>query len=282
MAVDIYEYLDYRKLLRDLYEENKKEKPFFSYRYIAQKVGFSSPGFLTNILNGKRNISQETAFQFARLFKFNKTQTEYFDLLVQYNQAKNHDRQRHYFEKILSSKRSKVRVVDATLYEFYSKWFYTAVREVLNVYYFYGNTDSDYKELGRRIAPPIPASDAKKAIVFLEKSDFIKRAPEGHYVQSEPFISTGYEAKSLAVHNFIKATADLAKEAIDRFPRDRRRMATLTVGLSKEGFEAVEEKLKAFNREVFEIVKADTGRDTIYHFNFHIFPISRPGDDKHR
>ncbi len=276
--LDIFEYIDYRKLLKDLYEARKAEKNIFSYRFIAQKVGFSSPGFFTNILRGKRNISSEMIFRFAELFKFNKAQTEYFELLVQFDQAKNHNQKKFYFEKILASKRSKIATVDAQHYEFYSKWYYTAVREVLDVYSFDGN---DFKELAKMVAPPISPAEAKKAVTFLESAGFIHKNESGIYEQTEPFITTGYEARSVAITNFQLAAADLAKEAVDRFERDQRSISTVTFSLSKQGYETIEERLKTFRRELLEIARADKDRDRIYHINFHVFPMSRlPRDPK--
>ena len=70
--LNVFEYISYRQLLKDLYEAHKKKLSSFSYRYIGQKVGFKSAGFFSNILQGKRNISQNTIFRFAELFKFNK------------------------------------------------------------------------------------------------------------------------------------------------------------------------------------------------------------------
>lgn len=271
-AIDMYEYIDYRKLLNDLYQARKAEQPIFSYRFIAQKVGFSSAGFFTNILRGRRNISSGMIFRFARLFKFNKAQTEYFELLVQFDQAKNHHQKRFYFEKILASKRSKIALVDAQRYEFYSKWYYTAVRETLDVYSFDGG---DFKALAKMIAPPITPAEAKKAVAFLESAGFIKKNEQGVYEQTEPFITTGYEARSVAITNFQLAAADLAKEALDRFDRELRSISTITFSLSRQGYETIEERLKTFRRELLEIARADKDRDRVYHINFHVFPMSR-------
>jgi uncharacterized protein (TIGR02147 family) len=273
--IDIFEYIDYRKLLKDLYEQEKGEKPFFSYRYIAQKVGFSSAGFFTNIIARKRNISPQMLLRFASLFKFNRAQTEYFELLVLFDQAKNHKEKKYYFERILASKRSKLKIVDKQHYEFYSKWYYTAVRELMNVYSFCGESDEEYKELAKMLAPPITTAEARKSIEFLEKAGFIAKNDRGIYRQTEPLISTGYEAKSVAISNFQMATADLAKEAIDRFERDKRSLSTLTLSLSKEGYETIMERLKMFHREVLETAKEDKKCDRIYHLNFHVFPMSK-------
>ena len=270
--IDIFEYIDYRKLLKDLYNERRAENPHFSYRFIAQKVGFSSAGFFANIIQGKRNISPEFIFGFARVFKFKKAETEYFELLVNFDQAKNHEQKKYYFEKMLSSKHSKIKLIEKQHYEFYNKWHYTAVREVLDIFKFNGE---DYGELAKMVSPPITAADAKKAIELLLNMGFIRKNKDGYFEQIDPFITTGYEAQSIAITNFLMSTIDLAKQAIDRYPRDRRSISTLSFSISNEGYKAVDERLKTFRREILEIARADKNKDRIYHVNFQIFPVSR-------
>jgi uncharacterized protein (TIGR02147 family) len=273
--INIFEYIDYRALLKDLYEANKAAKSFFSYRYIAQKVGFNSAGFFTNIIQHKRNISHERIFKFAALFKLKKTETEYFELLVNFDQAKNHVQKRYYFEKILAYKHSKVALVNADQYEFYSKWYYTAIRELIDIVPFKGGKTEEYKMLAQRVAPQISVAEAKKAVKFLERAGFIKKNKNGFYEQVEPFITTGQEARSVAITNFQLATMDLAKEAIDRFERDKRGISTLTFGISEEGYKAVMDRVATFNRELMEIARADKKRDRVIHINHQIFPISK-------
>jgi uncharacterized protein (TIGR02147 family) len=272
MAVDIFEYIDYRKLLKDLYEERKAANPSFSYRFIAQKAGFASAGFFTNILQGKRNIGAENILKFGSVFKLKRHEMEYFELLVQFDQAKSHDQKKYYFEKILSSKRSKIKLTESWQYEFYSQWFYTAIREVIDIYRFDGK---DYAELAKKVSPAITPVQAKKAVDLLEKLGMIKPGKDGFYVQCDDLITTGYDAPTVAVTNFLVSTIDLAREAIDRYPRDKRSISTLTFSCSAEGFKSIEERLKTFRREVLEIVRDDKNRDRVYHVNFHIFPMSK-------
>jgi uncharacterized protein (TIGR02147 family) len=270
--IDIFEYIEYRKLLKDLYNERRAENPHFSYRYIAQKVGFSSAGFFANIIQGKRNISPEFIFGFARVFKLKKAETEYFELLVNFDQAKNHEQKKYYFEKILSSKHSKIKITEKQQYEFYSKWYYTAVREVLDIFKFNGE---DYGELAKMVSPAITPAEAKKSIELLLSMGFIRKNKDGWFEQVDPFISTGYEAPLVATNNFFVSTLDLARQAIDRYPRDRRSISTLSFSVSNDGYKAIDERLKTFRREILEIAKADKDRDRIYHVNFQIFPLSR-------
>jgi uncharacterized protein (TIGR02147 family) len=98
------------------------------------------------------------------------------------------------------------------------------------------------------------------------------------YEQADTFITTGYEAQAVAITNFLIEMADRAKEAIDRYPRDKRDISALTFTLSSEGFATIEERLKSFRREVLEIVREDKchkKQDRVYHFNFHLFPLTK-------
>ena len=272
----VFEYLDYRLLLRDLYEQHRAEKPFFSYRYIAQKVGFKSAGFFANILQGRRNMSADTAFRFADLFRFGRRETEYFQTLVQYEQAKQHMQKRFYYEKLLAMRSSSVARLAADKYEYLQKWYYVAIRELLNFFPFKG----DYVDLARRVRPYIKPSEAKAAVELLERLELVRRRDDGYYELTDKTISSYPEVPLVAVHNFQLAMMDLAKESIDRFPREKRSVSTLTMSVSAGTYKAVEEKLAQFRREVQEMVEKDPAEaDRIYQFNFQIFPLADIRED---
>ena len=270
--LDIFTYSDYRKYLLDFYEAEKKRNPHFSHRYIAQKVGFNSSGFFSKILQGKTNISNELALKFVDFCKLKKSEADYFGLLVLYNQAKSHADKKRWFEKILAFSKSKVKIVEVSQYEFFEKWYYVAIRELLAFYKFNG----DYKDLAKSVDPPISPSQAKKAIALLERLNLIKKGPDGFYSQTDVLISTGYDAKTVAINNFQLSTLDLAKESIDRFPKEERDISTLTLSFSGPLYQTLSEKLKNFRREMLELVKNDPNPvDRVYQINFQIFPLSR-------
>ncbi len=276
LMINVFEYLDYRQLLKDLYENNKKKLSTFSYRFIGQKVGFKSAGFFTNILQGKRNISNNIIFKFAELFKFNKKETEYFELLVLYDQAKEHSRKKYYFEKLLSMRKSKVHELTAEQYQYFDKWYNVAVRELLNYFPFRG----DFNQLGKMINPSISASEARKSVELLLKLGLIEEKDDHTYRVTNKTVTSYPHVPLVAIHNFQLTTMDLGKEAIDRFPKDKRSISTLTLSLSTETYKAIEEKLAIFRRDVLDLVKNDRNRiDRVYQFNFQIYPLSEERDE---
>jgi len=273
--VNVFDYIDYRSLLRDLYQERKKKQPFFSYRYIGQKVGFKSAGYFTNIIQGKRNISADLIFRFAELFKFNKKETEYFETLVLYDQAKQHNQKKYHYEKILATIKSEWHEMVSDQYEYFNEWYYVAVREFLGFYQFKG----DYNELSRMINPPITPKQAKNAIALLERLGLICKNDGGVYSVTDSAITSYPQIPLVAVHNFQLATLDLAKGSIDRFHRNERSISTLSYSISEATYNAIDDKLAEFRKEIRELVKNDdygSGMKRVYQLNFQCFPLSDP------
>lgn len=267
----IFEYSDYRSFLADCYREKKAKNPIFSYRFMAQHVGFKSAGHFTKIIQGKANISVSLALRFAEFFKFNKKQTEFFQALLLYNQAKNHLDKRRYFEKMLTFKDAKIVTVEAARYEFYEKWYYTVVREILA----YFPVKENFAELASQIVPPITEKEAKKAIETLERLGFIAKDADGYYRQTDQLLMADRQTLSPAVDNFILNNIDLAREAIDRFPKDERKLSATTLTISKATYDKIINELLEFRRQILTMAQQDRNPERTYQFNIQVFPVSK-------
>ncbi|HKP95230.1 MAG TPA: TIGR02147 family protein [Fibrobacteria bacterium] len=280
ILTDIYAYLDYRKFLQDLYAEKKAKGKFFSYRYLAQKTGLKSAGFFTWVLQGKRNLSPHLVLKFAQAFKLNRQETGYFELLVSYNQARSHEERKHFFDRLICLKRTSAKLVDSDQYEFYEKWYYSAVRELIGIQPF----KDDFAKLARTVVPAITVSEAKKAVELLDRLSLIVRDEDGYYQRKDSTISTGQSWKSLAIANFQIQSFDLGRQALDRFGKAERDMSTMTLSCSQATFDAIRERLKALRLEFAEMAKNDSGADRVLQCNFQVFPLSKPvapgGSDK--
>ncbi len=270
--ISVYDYFDYRKFLRDTYLERKAANPLFSYRYIGGKVGFSSAGFFTKILRGTANISMKNALSFSKLFKMTKQETRYFEVLVQFNQAKTHESKRYFFEQLVSMRQTGGKNLAPHQYELFSAWYFVVVRELINFYPFYG----DYKELASLVIPQIKESEARKAVAVLQKLGLITRHPDGCWEQTDTVISTGDSWTSLSVERFQREMADLAGKTLLTIPREQRDFSTCTLSISAKTLESVRERARQFRKEVLELARADQFADRIYHCNIHLFPVSHP------
>ncbi len=272
----LFDYLDYHQFLRDAYEARKRENRNFSHRYIAQQLD-CNPAYYLKVFQGKRELSGKMILKVAELLRLNKKETEYFEALVHFNKAKSSRDKAHFFERLSAHRSSKARLVEATRYEFYEKWYYVAILEVLDYHPFKG----DYGALARLLVPSIKPREAQKAIEVLERLGFIKKTAQG-WEKTEALITAGEGWKSAFIANFLLTAMDLAKEAFIRQPVESREIAAQTVSVSAAGVAAIREKMRNLRKEILELAKRDTKADRVYQINLQAFPLALPAKEATR
>ena len=276
VAPALYDYTDYRVYLLDWYHYRRRVDRSFSYRRLAQEVGFKSAGHFSLILKAKANLSLRIMDRFIRCIGLVKKDAEYFQAMVLYTQAKAHEEKKRYFERMLSFGQFRDRSLDASQYEFLEKWYYTAVREVLAIHAFKG----DYRALAHMVEPPLTVAEARDAIDTLKRLNLIARDAQGIWQRVDTVLKAGADVGPLAVQNFLVQTLDLAKRALDHIPREERVMSATSISVSRRTFEEIREEVSQFRKRLLEAARRDPLPDRIYQFQFHVFPLSKSADQE--
>ncbi len=271
MKQEVFKYTDYRKFLHDYYQHEKKKNKRFTYRYLAEHVGFKSAGQFTKIIKAETNISIELALRFARFMKFTRRQTNYFQNMVLFNQAKTSTEKKTYFDNMLSYKEAQIRLVGTDKYEFYEKWYYSVIREILAYFPF----KDDYATLSNLVEPPITQQEAQKAITVLEKLNFIVKDGQGFYKQVTPLISANPELTSVALNNYIISSLDIAKRAIDIFSKKERMLSATLITVSPETMQEIIRRTREFRKEIQKLAEGDQDPQKVHMLMFEIFPVSK-------
>jgi uncharacterized protein (TIGR02147 family) len=269
MTVSVFNFTDYRQFLRQSIAGKKAENPHVSYRAICEKTGIKSKGHLALILQGKTKVSIPFAIKLAEFLKLKKREMEYFQYLVLFNQAKNHQDKKAFFEKMMSFKESSVRIIDSNQYEYYDRWYHSAIRAILEFYPF----DNNFVQLAKMVEPAITADEAEKSIALMERLGLIAK-DGGRYRPVDRVIDSGSEANSLSVNNVAIQTLRLAEQAIDRFPREERMLSGVALGISEKGYQAAIAELRDFRQRIYTIVENDDA-NRIYQLNIQLFPLSK-------
>lgn len=277
MAIpDIFESFDYRAWLRDAYAARKAENPSFSHRYIAQKAGFGSSGSFARILDGTRNLSMDAVAGLSQVFRLNRPEREYFEHLVLHNQAEGEAERRFFLEKLASVRKSRVSSLRASQLSLFDDWRHIAVREVLDLV----EHRDDTALLGALLSPPATADQAERSLGILQDLGLARPDEDGVWRKSEAVLTTPDDVVSQAVREFQKATLDLAKEALERHPREEREIATLTLAISDAMMERVKDKIRQLRREILEMAREDDRPDRVHQLNFQVFPLTRRLGDR--
>jgi len=266
----VFEYTDYRKFLKDTFDAMKAATPKVSYRSIAAQAGINA-GNLVKILKGERNLTLAAALKLYEVCSFCKKEKEYFQNMLLFCQAKNHAEKKRHFEHMMSFKESKVRVVEADQYEFYDKWYYTAVREALAFFPFNGENAG---ALGRLIIPVVSAEEVKKAIELLVSLRLIEKDANGCYKRREALLSSGIGAQSIALNNYIISSMSLAQQAIGR-GEGVMNLSSVTLTMSTEDFIKVEEEIRALRRTIMDMASRSRAPNRVWQVNLQIFPLTK-------
>jgi uncharacterized protein (TIGR02147 family) len=268
---NVFDYLEFRQFIADAQKEIKAAKPFFTYRYIAEKAGMKSPGHLTWIIQGKRNLCDKKIPAFARLLGLSRKETEYFSTLVHFCQARTHVEKKVFLDTLVALQGPEKTLIQPASYEFYNKWYYPVVRELVAVY----TLGDDFKRIARLVSPPITPREAQKAIELLAKLNFIRKDAGGHYEQVKQAITTGETWRTVAIRQFQLDTFDLAKKALNETSPEQRDISTLTMSISDERFAVIKERIRAFRSELVSLITSDGAPSKVYEMNIALFPLSK-------
>jgi uncharacterized protein (TIGR02147 family) len=270
-AIDIFAYADFRQFLGDCAKSLKRQSPKFSQRYIQEKVGASSSGWLTDVVKGRINLTSHMLIRLAQLLRLQPDETEYFEALVDYQQAASAEEKSRRLEMLLARKDVKMDLVGQEKFDFYREWYHSAVRELLCFHRF----KDDYAALAKKLDPPIRPSQARESIKLLLALELIKADAQGNLRPTALIVKKDGAFKSLYMADFFRKKMELGMQALDRFGKDDRDVSSMTISLSRKSFAIAKADLQALRKKLLRLAEREQGPEFVYQCNFQIFPITK-------
>jgi uncharacterized protein (TIGR02147 family) len=270
--INVFAYTDFRLFIKERYRFLKSKDRALSYEKLGKIIGFSSPGFFTQIIQGKSKLPVSMIPKISGALKLNKKELQYFALLVDYGQADEHVRKHELFKKVFNHNTGIAKMLTSEQYAMFDKWYYAAIHELL----FYFRFSGDYAALARKMQPHIAPSEARAAIELLERLNLIRKDPNGNYIRSDSeHLTTGFHAESVAINNYLLEMMKLARLSIETCAPETRLLSTLTVSLSEKGFHRLEQDMHEFRRRLMNLAKEDGDEDRLYQINLQMFPLTK-------
>ena len=269
--VSIFDYFDYRIYLDEYYIARKAVDSKFSYRYFAMKAGYNSSGLYSSVVQGKVNLTENTIPKFVKALNLSETEASYFELMIQFTHAQTAKAKQDVFEDMLPFLPPKSRHLAEDHKEYYSKWYITAVHQILDVYDFV----DDFEDLSRFLIPNISVEQAKSAILVLKSLELIEQNEGSCWKSKDHSILGGGDVGKAFIHEFQREMIDLGKESLNRFSKERRNISTMTLSLSREGRDRILQKASSFQKDLVEIARSDSNENQIFQLNLQFFPLSQ-------
>jgi uncharacterized protein (TIGR02147 family) len=274
--MNIYEYDDFRLFLRDCYTEKISKEPAYSYRKFASAAGFTNPGFLNDVIRGKRKLSIDAVEKMVTVFAFHSKEADFFRLLVQYRQEKDETRRQEIYKQIVFRRnRSAFSRINPALSKYYQDYRYPLLRAAIMSKDFRG----DYESLGNFLDPSIPAALIKKYIRDLCDWGIIKQDSDGRYRATEQFVEPPSTLKDL-IKQINREWIIQSIEPLMKLPSEKRHVSTMLLSVSSETQKKIAEKIEQFRDDIWGLVREESGTpDRIMQLNLQYFPKSREGTE---
>lgn len=269
---NIFEYDDFRLFLHATYLFLKQSTRNFSFRYFSKRAGFSSPNFLKLVMEGKRNLSADSIPKFTRALKMPRAESDFFSLLVHFNQARDASERADYAKRILQSKGyQKMYPLKQAEFSYYASWYYVTIRELTALVDF----REDPRWISEKIFPKISEIEAARALKDLEALGLLRRDDSGRLQQSARTVTTANEVVSTSILQYHKDMLLRASESIESVPRTHREFSAACVPVSEEAALKIKTMIQEFRSEVLRIAEGDAKPDRIYQLNLQLFPMTQ-------
>ena len=275
---NVLEYLDYRAFLHDSYEEYKKDKPYFSYRFIAGKVGINA-GYVIKVFQSKVHLGAANIASFADLFKLSGKEREYFTELVHFCRAKSDVEIERRFERLQAIKGIRFRTVADDTVEFYRNWYHMAIRSLISIC---SLKVGDARKIAVMVSPSITTKEARDSLDLLTRLSLIGADEKGVLRVTEQYITTGERWSAPAIRDFQRKTIELAGQAIERHHKDLRDISTVTMTLALKDLPMLKERVKEFRKELLMLSNESTAEDCVMQLNMQIFPVALVSNGKEK
>ena len=224
------------------------------------------------VLHGQRSITAELAEKIADCVRLCKKEKQYFLLMVAYANAKKIQVKHDILQQMLTMVRAcSVRSILPEQYQFYDKWYYTVLREMVELI----EVKEDFSFLGDLLQPAIKPKEVRQALGVLQKLGLVHKNRDGRFVRTDTIVSCGENVKSLAMSSFQHEMIDLAKRALKEIPRSERDISTVTLSIDSDAWERMKRQLAAFRSELLELASTVTKPDRVVQVYLQSFPLTQ-------
>lgn len=269
----VYQYLDYRLFLKDLIEYERSTIARMSLRAFTARVlpALSSSGLLSAVLKGKKNLGPNLRSELAQALPLKPRESQFFELLVQFNQAGDLAGKNRFFVQLSRYRRSKAKVVSEGQYLFFSRWYYPVIFN----YFGMNEKQKNPMEIAMAIYPPLTSAQVEEAIRLLLKLGMIRKLANG-YAVTDNHLATESEFQGLVAAQYNQQFLQLAMESLHHVDPKHRQFNTIVFSSSRDTIDLIMDRMTALKEEVQEILGKDPKSECIYTLGMHLFPNTKP------
>ena len=272
----IFEHTHYRGFLRAVLSERLKKNPRYSLRAMAKQLGIQSSQ-LSEVLNGKANISIPNARRIALKLDLTKNEAEYFCLWVELETERDPLVREGLVSRMkdLNPEGRKVSDLSVDLFRQISDWQHSAILELVNLKNFELAPDSISKKLG------ISKLEAQVSLDRLERLELLARDAQGKWYRPDNDIRFTAGNDKTALYAFYRQMFKKVSESLNtQKPGSERISGFQTIPLSKEALPEIDQAVDRFYEEIIRIARKYPNKDSVYNLMVHFINLTHEKKDE--
>ncbi len=271
MKPNIQDYHDYLEFLIDWTNYLKDQEKGFSLRKIAKEAGIAS-GYLPMCFSRQRKLSDKFFDKIKPLLRLSTKEIRYLDLLkiiAESEVAKDRVQALTDLQKLKDYKDSHHSELEA--HQYLSRWYYVAIRELVNLPEF----RNEPAWIQERLRGRISQKQIIEGVQFLLKYDFILKDDSGQFRVAEKQLSCHEGVYKISLGEFHRQMLDIAKISIDDVSREERLLLGHTVALSKDQYEKIQAILKEAITKIENVDNTTQVETEVYQIEVAAFPLTK-------
>jgi uncharacterized protein (TIGR02147 family) len=261
----------YRHWLKHQLSEKCRTNPNYSMRAMARSFSIS-PSYLSQIINGKRNLTLKGATRIASRMKLQIREKEYFFALVEFENAKDPDTKVHLASRVARfPKKYNVENLSVDSFRLLSDWYHFPILQLIKI--------PGFEFSVNKIAAKLEISSqlAADAVTRLERLNLIKKNEAGKYVQVfENNIRVESKDANLALQTFHKQMLEKAITSLKSQTPQEKYVGSETIAFDSSQLPKVESMINEFMDQLLTLAQAAKKPDEVYHLNVMFFRLTKP------
>ncbi len=265
----LLEHSNYRVFLKTTLIERIQRNSSYSLRSFAKSIGLA-PSTLTEVLQGKKNISYERAVKIAHNLQFSESESEYFCLLTQLESAKSLELKSIIQSKLASlSKCFNKADVSLDQFKLIADWYHLPILALSELDGF----DLTPKNIAEKLS--ISAIEAENALERLIRMDLLVQNKAGKFISSHGSFFTETPLANESLKKYHEQTLKLAIEALDRDIPNEKIIATENISIDTDDIKQYSQAIDKFLSHVNEIRSKSKKKNDAYHLGIQFFSLTK-------
>lgn len=265
----IYDYTDYRDVIRDYYLEKKKNNSKYSYSVLGMSLGLDASHVFC-IVEKRRNLPVRCVPAVKKILGLTGRAAQYFDLLLAASRTKSEKTKSEILDKAILLRDIKSHILQEKEQKYLSDWWTPVIRALIEV----NQGRIDTKEFSESLEPPIGEEKVQESIDLLKELGFIQPIGIDRVRLADAHITITGEERAQAIRQFQANVMQIGARSLNTIPPTDRDISTLTMAVDQKGFEDIKSMIQEFRKEV-QIRVDKCGKPTrVLQMNLALFPVA--------